>query len=287
MTAAPESPSLPYLRPRKADSHKGDYGRVMLVGGSQGMAGSISLSAMAALRGGAGLVLVAVPESCQNVVAGFEPSYMTAGLPEDDEGRISLAAKDEIVRLAKHASVIAIGPGLGRSDDLDELVAWIYRVVPKPIVVDADAINALAEQPEILGKAGAARILTPHPGEFAGLMGQTAESIEARRAQAFEMAASCKKLVLVVKGHQTFITDGKTTATGTTGNPGMATGGTGDVLTGLVAALIGQGMSPFDAAHLGVHLHGKAGDLAAKDKGQVSLIASDLIDYLPRAFGNA
>ncbi|MCA9247903.1 MAG: NAD(P)H-hydrate dehydratase [Planctomycetales bacterium] len=284
MTSPADNTSLPYLPPRKPESHKGDYGRVLLIGGSRGMAGSISLSAMAALRGGAGLVKVAVPSVCQDLVAGFEPSYMTVGLAADESGRIAAEARDQIIASAKEATVLAIGPGLGRSAALDELVAWLYRVIPKPMVLDADALNALANQLDVLPHAGAARLLTPHPGEFARLVGSQAESLEARRAQAFELAARSERLVVVLKGHHTFVTDGKTTATGSTGNPGMATGGSGDVLTGLIAALLAQGMNPLDAAHLGVHLHGLAGDLAAADLGQQSLIASDLIKYLPQAF---
>ncbi len=279
----PVNRQLPRLPARLAESHKGDYGRGLLVGGSQGMAGAMALAGQAALRAGVGLLKLAVPDVCQATVAGFEPSYMTVGLASDAEGRIAAAAREMVIEQARQATAIGIGPGLGQSDALDELVVWMYRILPTPMVVDADALNALARHPDVLGKAGGPRILTPHPGEFVRLTGLPAESLETRRAQAFELAARCK-VVVVLKGHQTLVSDGKKTVTNPTGNPGMATGGAGDVLTGLLTALVCQGMSPWEAGQLGVYVHGLAGDLAAEQLGQVSLIASDLIGYLPAAF---
>src|SRR4051812_8091186 len=274
---------LPSIPPRKPDSHKGDYGRVLLIGGSQGMAGAIALAGMAALRSGAGLVKLATASSCQATVASFEPSAMTIALPADDQGRISEAALAAIVEAAKEATVLACGPGLGRSDALAHVVAWLYQNTYQPIVFDADALTLLAREPSVLTKAGGPRILTPHPGEFARLLGRPSFPPNERESLAREFARA-NKLVLVLKGHQTVIADGTRTAINQTGNPGMATGGTGDVLTGVITALVAQGLSPYDAARLGVHVHGLAGDLAAEELGQVSLIASDLIQYLPRAW---
>ncbi|HVX62959.1 MAG TPA: NAD(P)H-hydrate dehydratase [Pirellulales bacterium] len=275
---------LPQLPPRDPESHKGDFGRALLIGGSRGMTGAVSLAGMAALRGGAGLVHLAMPEPCLDVVASFEPSYMTAPLAADDQGRIAGQAQRSIEELAARATAVGCGPGLGRSVDLTQLVTWLYESLSVPAVFDADALNALAERPDVLARPGGPRILTPHPGEFQRLTSGESRLPRGEAEQAAtELAARCG-IVVVLKGHRTFITDGRQQAHNETGNPGMATGGTGDVLTGLTTALLCQNLSPFDAARLGVHLHGLAGDLAAAELGQVSLIASDLVRFLPAAF---
>lgn len=273
---------LPRLAPRTPDAHKGSFGTALIVGGSRGMSGAVALAGMAALRGGAGLVRLAVPNSVQAIVAGFEPSYMTLSLPSDRVGRISAKARDLILAAAETATVVGLGPGLGRSPGLGLLVAWLYEHLAKPLVVDADGLNALAGRPESLDRPGGPRILTPHPGEFDRLAGRRL-SPEERPPLAQRLAAQWKAVV-VLKGHGTFVTDGQHGSINPTGNPGMATGGSGDVLTGLITALACQGLSPLEAARLGVYLHGLAGDLAAAELGQVSLIASDLVRFLPQAF---
>jgi len=275
---------LPTLRPREANSHKGDFGRALLVGGSRGMSGAISLSGQAALRSGAGLVTLAVPSCVLDVVASIEPSYMTTPLVDEDD-HIALSAAETVVGLAQNSTAVGLGPGLGRRPNLIELVVALYREINKPMVIDADALFALAERKEALANPGAPRILTPHPGEFARLTGTLPEGpqrITAAAELALQDAGSTT--VVVLKGHNTVVTDGTQFSINRTGNPGMATGGTGDVLTGIITALLCQGLTPFDAARLGVHVHGLAGDLAAEDLGQVSMIASDLIHYLPKAF---
>lgn len=282
MMTDPKDHPFPRLPERASDAHKGDFGFALIVGGSRGMSGAVALAGMAALRGGAGLVRLAVPDRCVETVAAFEPSYMTLPLPADPDGRIAPEAFDRIVEWTDWATVVALGPGLGRSQGLDELVGRLYRELPKPMVVDADALNALATQPEVLVEPGGPRVLTPHPGEFARLIEKRLSGEEAERA-AVELAASYG-VVVVLKGHRTLTTDGKRWAKNTTGNPGMATGGTGDVLTGLITALACQGLEPFEAAQLGVHLHGLSGDCAAAELGEVSLIASDLVEFLPDAF---
>ncbi len=284
MTESTNSPGpLPRLAPRQPESHKGDYGRVLLIGGSQGMAGAIALSGMAALRSGAGLVKVATASACQPTVASFEPSFMTIALDCDAAGRIAASARDQIDEAARQATVIGCGPGLGRSDQLVELIAWLYESCSRPMIVDADALNALSQQADRLPKHAGARILTPHPGEFGRLIGR--ERIDpALRQSLAESLAQRAGATILLKGHRTVVTDGRRTAINTTGNPGMATGGTGDVLTGIITALVGQGLAPFDAARLGAHAHGLAGDLAAAELGETSLIARDLVDYLPRAW---
>jgi ADP-dependent NAD(P)H-hydrate dehydratase len=289
VTATP----LPRLAPRRPESHKGDFGRALVVGGSRGMSGAITLSGMATLRGGAGLVTLAVPRTIQDVVAGCNPSYMTIALTDDGE-RIDRRAAKDVIALAESATAVALGPGLGRSAALTEFVASLYTSITRPMVVDADALVAIAARPELLAQPGGARVLTPHPGEFVRLAGRAipdakrlAVGDDSQRSQvAAELARkdATAKTVIVLKGHRTAITDGARVALNSTGNPGMATGGSGDVLTGLTTALLCQSLEPFDAARLAVHIHGLAGDLAAERLGQVSLISSDLIDYLPAAF---
>jgi len=272
---------LPRLAPRQPHDHKGTFGTALLIGGSRGMSGAIALAGMAALRGGAGLVRLGVPDVVLDAVASFAPPYTTIALPSDRKGRIALDARAAILAAARQATVVGLGPGLGRSLGLEALVCSLYQSLPNPLVVDADALNALAARPEALLRPGGPRILTPHPGEFARLCGQ-AVAID-QRAAAADAAAQRWGVVLVLKGHATVITDGRRHGINATGNPGLGTGGTGDVLTGLITALACQHLTPWDAARLGVHLHGLAGDLAAADLGQTALTATDLIDYLPRA----
>lgn len=267
---------------------------MLLVGGSRGMTGAMGLAGTAALRSGAGLVTVAVPECCQFVVAGYEPAYMSMGLPDDGAGRIDARLSD-VLRDGWNDPrnvVLGIGPGIGRSRPVAQLVCDVYEQWQGALVVDADGLNALAAHPARLRRPGGPRVMTPHPGEFKRLaadkLGSTASGSGTSDRTilcgvARELAAECGA-VIVLKGHATLITDGQTDAINETGNPGMATGGSGDVLTGVVAALIAQRMKPLDAARLGVFVHGLAGDLAARQLGQVSLVASDLPDYLPAAF---
>jgi NAD(P)H-hydrate epimerase len=271
------------LLDRPEASHKGDFGRALLIGGSRGMSGAIALAGMAALRGGAGLVKLAVPDACLDTIAAIEPSYITVPLACDKQGRIALAAQGKIEELASDATCVACGPGLGRSDELDQLVASLYRSLSNPMVVDADGLNALATRTEQLGEHAGPRIITPHPGEFRRLSAVSDVSPEEMVPLAAELAAM-HDLVVVLKGHRTLIADPTRQARNPTGNPGMATGGTGDVLTGLLVALVCQNVPPFEAAQLAVYLHGLAGDLAAIELGQPSLIASDLVDFLPCAF---
>jgi ADP-dependent NAD(P)H-hydrate dehydratase len=275
--------NLPRLAPRRPDSHKGDFGHALLIGGSQGMAGSISLSAMACLRSGVGLATVATPAACQPTVAGFEPSLMTAPLDCDEDGRIAASSLKRIRELAEPATVVACGPGLGRSDGVRTVVAELYRTLKQPMVVDADALNALSTLKDALPQHAGPRILTPHPGEFARLVGVSNLALGARHFAATTLAKQAN-IVVLLKGHPTLVTDGARQVLNTTGNPGMSTAGSGDVLTGVITALVAQGLPPFEAVQLGAHVHGLAGDLAAEKLGQVSMIASDLLRFLPEAF---
>jgi NAD(P)H-hydrate epimerase len=225
-----------------------------------------------------------VPSSIQDVVASYEPSLMTQGLPEE-HGQLTKMATGYISDAERDATAVAIGPGLGRSDYLTDVVEDICGAHARPTVFDADALFAIAERQHLLDKSGGPRVLTPHPGEFQRLSGKLPRDDERVEAAAKLAGRDSKKqTVVVLKGQHTVVTDGSRYAVNHTGNPGMATGGSGDVLTGIITALLCQGLAPFEAARLGVHVHGLAGDFAAAELGQVSLIASDLIDYLPKAF---
>ncbi|MBN1855228.1 MAG: NAD(P)H-hydrate dehydratase [Pirellulales bacterium] len=277
------------LPARQPASHKGDFGRVLIIGGSRNYSGAVALAGMAALRSGAGLVTLAVPDSIQATVAGHEPSMMTYRLPEDDAGQIGIGAAKALESACIQATAIAIGPGLGRGPAIRQLVHWLYTTTPQPVVVDADGLNALAEVPEDLFEPAGPRILTPHPGEFARLSHATPppgteDSARIHAAVAFAANNPAGRILVVLKGHHTVITDGKQYAVNPTGNPGMATGGSGDVLTGILAAMRCQDLSPLEAARMAVHVHGLAGDLAAAELGEISMIASDLIRFLPAAF---
>jgi NAD(P)H-hydrate epimerase len=283
---------LPPLPARRPDSHKGDYGRALVIGGSRGMSGAITMTGLATLRGGAGLVTLAVPHSIQNIVASFSPCFMTHGLGEQN-GMFPAADVAQVLSLAENMTALALGPGLGRSNEVTSFVAHAYREVKQPIVVDADALFALADEPQAFAKPGGPRVLTPHPGEFTRLSAAVLQSSNEAHQEDKERVADATRLaqedpsgqtVIVLKGHHTVVADHERGSINQTGNPGMATGGSGDVLTGVITALLCQGLTPFDAARLGVHVHGLAGDLAALELGQVSLIATDLIDYLPQAF---
>lgn len=278
--------SLPLLPSRTDDAHKGDCGRALVIAGSRGMSGAACLAATASLRGGAGLVTAAVPQGIQDIVAGYEPSYLTAGLPEDELGRLKPAALKRIQELVEPQNAAAIGPGLGQSSGLQELVCDLYDSVQIPLVVDADALNLLARRPYLFKRPGgaAARILTPHPGEFSRMTGIEASVIQQDRQKYAVEFARRNEVVLVLKGHHTIITDGKHLAVNQTGNSGLATGGTGDVLTGLITGLLAQGMIPFEAAQLGAHVHGLAGDLAAEELSKPGMIASDLLRRIGRAW---
>ena len=273
---------LPRLPRRSADTHKGDYGKILVVAGSRGMVGAALLAAEAAYRGGAGLVTIGTPDSLVHAVSGRQTCAVVVGLP-DQAGTLGPGAADEVATLLEKSDVLAMGPGLGAGSFTVEEVRQVVRTSPRPMVLDADALNAFADHPDLLGRGGSARVLTPHVVELARLTGLTPEAIRKDRRGTAGEAARRFLGVVVLKGHRTVITDGRRTAINATGNPGMATGGSGDVLTGLIAALLGQGLETFDAARLGAHLHGLAGDLAASKIGQVSLMATDLLAYLPSA----
>lgn len=254
------------LPKRKADTHKGDYGKVLIVAGSPGMTGAAVLASRGALRSGAGLVYLAVPKSLVNFVDTMTPEVIT--LSFDDIKKIK-------------PDTIAIGPGLGVSSRTREILSSIV-CRPSSIVIDADALNVIARDFELREKNEV--IITPHPGEMSRLIGKSVQYVQANRIRVAKEAAKKYNCIVVLKGHKTVVASpaGKIYVN-STGGPGMATGGVGDVLTGMIAGLSGQGISSWDAAISGVYLHGRAGDLAAKEKGEYSMTASDLIEKIPNA----
>ena len=278
--------AIPRLAPRARDGHKGRYGTVLVIAGGRGMAGAAALCGASALRSGAGLVRVATSAEVQPVVASFEPSYMTYPLPSGEDGLIDfLGSRPTFERLVEPADVIAVGPGLGQSDDLRGLIRFLIDDVDRPLVLDADALNLIAGHADWLKGRTKPVVLTPHPGEFARLVGSDVAAVQSDRLRhAAELARIADPVVVVLKGEGTIVTDGTHYYINTTGNPGMATGGAGDVLTGVIAALIGQGLAAFEAARLGVFAHGLAGDIARDHHGEIGMIAGDIVDSLPDAF---
>jgi len=276
---------VPRLPRRDHSGHKGTYGTVQVVAGSVGMAGGAVLVGRAALRSGAGLVKVACPASVQAIVAAGNPCYTTFGIRLHTDGSFAEGTAHEVISLGKAADAVAIGPGLGQEAGVANFVKAVVAGLPEvPLILDADALNAIAPFKDAFPRRAEPLILTPHPAEFGRLLGvPTREVIEKRLLLAVEFAAQTG-VVLLLKGANTLVTDGKRLYRNTTGNAGMATGGSGDTLTGIIAALVGQGMSEFDAAALGAWVHGRAGDLAAAKLGQTSLTATDIIEHLPAVF---
>jgi hydroxyethylthiazole kinase-like uncharacterized protein yjeF len=283
---AEKTRGVPPLPRRSREANKGDCGRVLIVGGSRGMLGAPCLAARAAGRGGAGLVKVAVPEGLWDSVALKLDEYLTAGLPATPAGALSEDAFDPLLELAAWADVVVLGPGLGTAAETVAVVRLAVREITKPLVLDADGLNAFAGRMEDLKARprGSPLILTPHPGEMARLLKTTAQAVQKDREAAVRECIAATGAVVVLKGAGTLVADARRLYVNRTGNPGMATGGTGDVLAGLLGALLGQGLRAYDASCLAVYLHGLAGDLAVKRLGEWSLVAGDLVDFLPQAF---
>jgi NAD(P)H-hydrate epimerase len=270
------------LRPKNA--HKGSAGRVTLAAGSCGYVGAAALSSFAAVKGGAGLVTLLTPENTREVLAIKLTEVMVKGLPcsETDNRLLTEEALDIVSEALDKADVLAIGPGFGVSEETGSLIREILVTVAVPSVIDADAITALKDHTELLSHMLAEKVLTPHPGEMARITGIRVSEIEKNRVEVARLYAEKWQAVVVLKGVPTVVAlpDG-TVYLNTAGTPAMATGGSGDVLTGLIAALIGQGLTVADAAVAGVYLHGLAGELAAR--GSVGLAASELLQMLPEA----
>ena len=274
------------IGPRPADSNKGKYGHVLVIGGSLGKAGAAAMAGISALRTGAGLSTVATPKSVLATVAGFHPEIMTEPLPETDAGTISLNAAGRLRQLAKGMTVLAVGPGISRVPETSEFVRALVRDSELPVVLDADGLNAFEGRTKELAGKGRTLAITPHPGEMARLAGCSIADVQKDRLGTARSFARAHDLIVVLKGHRTLVVqpDGEAWVN-LTGNPGMSTGGTGDILTGMVAAMIAQNpKNVFLAACAAVHLHGCSGDVMRETLGEYSMIATDLLKGLPEAF---
>ncbi len=279
---------LPTLLSREnQNAHKGDFGHVFILAGSPRFSGAAALCCLGALRSGAGLVTLGIPESLNNVFIKIKSKEaMTLPLPETQEKTLSLSGYKKIKAFAKTVDVLVLGPGLSRNKSTQSLLRQIISETTRPMVIDADGLNALVGNLKTLDARRStpyATILTPHPGEMARLLGVSVKRVQSQRSKISRKFAKGHKVTLVLKGHDSIVADPQRLYINKTGNPGMATAGSGDVLTGMIGAFLGQGLSAYDAARFAVYLHGLAGDLAAKEKTQISLIASDIIDKIPEA----
>lgn len=276
---------MKFLKGRRRSAHKGDFGHLFVVAGAVGYTGAATLCSQAALLSGSGMVTLGIPKSLNLIVAKKLTEVVTLPLPETRKQTFSVRALPQILKKMEVVDALAIGPGLSQHP---ETVRLIHRLIPKlkkPVVVDADGLNAVAKQIQILKRTSAPLVITPHPGEMGRLIGGGSRFVQKDRVGVAKHFAVRYNSVTVLKGHRTVVVSpqGKRYLN-RTGNPGMASAGCGDVLTGIIGSFLGQGMSPFEAACRGVYVHGLAGDLAAKEKGETSLIATDLLKMLPQAF---
>jgi NAD(P)H-hydrate epimerase len=276
------------LAPRARDGNKGSYGHVLVIGGSLGKAGAAAMAGFAALRAGAGLSTVATPKAVLATVASFHPELMTTALAETEKGTITLAAIDSALDTLLQHKTLAIGPGISRNSETSEFVREIVQRSSNdsPLVVDADALNAFEGATDKLSGRDRTLIITPHPGEMSRLTGLSIAKIQANRLEVARTFARAHDVIVVLKGHRTLIAAPSGDVwVNPTGNPGMATGGTGDILTGIIAGLIAQHpRRALEATALAVYLHGLAGDFAGESIGENSLVATDLLRFLPDAF---
>jgi len=267
---------LSLLPERDVNAHKGDFGKILLLCGSRGYTGAAALAAMGALRCGAGLVFLGVPESIYTIEAVKLTEPIVFPMP-DEEGMLSAKALPKILKRLPQMDAVLIGCGLGQSEGTLAAVRTVLENAQCPVVVDADGINVLSRHMDILRERHRPTILTPHAGEFARLGGVSGDRVAA--AERFAQKHGC---ILLLKGHRTVITDGELSYVNQTGNPGMAVGGSGDVLAGMITALLGQGMLPLTAAACAAWLHGAAGDLCAAELGQYAMLPTDMLEVLPR-----
>jgi NAD(P)H-hydrate epimerase len=296
-TGTVEKEAMSMLIPeRPANSYKGDYGHALVIAGSRGKTGAALMTSRACLRTGAGMVTIGIPETLSDIFQGRVTEEMVLPLPDDGRGMLSPEALGPILNfVSQKADVIAIGPGIGVSDATRRMMTELIMTSPVPLVIDADGLNSLAGAKDVLKKAKSPLILTPHTGEMARLLRQKTENeddiseiiadISRDRINTTVSFSKDTGIYLVLKGAPTIIAEpGGKVLINTTGNPGMASAGSGDVLTGMISALLGQGLNPLDASVLGTYMHGMGGDIAASEKGMHSMIATDIIEKIPNAF---
>jgi len=274
-----------FFPPRKAASHKGDFGKIFILAGSRDFPGAPYLASMAALRAGAGLITLGVPEQLYPIMAYKLAEVMVRQFPGVNNGALGHQSETGILSFLKTQNVLAIGPGLGTHSETQRLIRRVVLAWPGAKVIDADGLNALKGNASILKKLGTSTIITPHPGEAGRLFNETVPADDAGRKKFATEKAAKYGVVVVLKGHHTVVAArGRDVYVNKTGNPGLATGGSGDVLTGIVAAFLGRGLEPFRAAQCAVFIHGLAADLAVKKFGEESLAPTDVLDFLPEAF---
>ena len=273
---------------RRLNSHKGDYGHVFILAGSAGLTGAAYLTSQASLLSGSGLVTLGIPKSLNSIMEVKLTEVMTKPLAETKDLTLSLRAFWQIRSTLAQFDALAIGPGLSEHPETKKLVHKLLSSLSKPLVLDADGINALVGNLKVLNKVKVELIITPHPGEMARLLNLKVAQIQKNRSKIAKDFAKKYKLVVVLKGHRSVVANrAGEIYINKTGNPGMASGGCGDVLTGIITSFLGQGISPFLAAKLAVYVHGLAADIAVKENGEISLIATDILDKLPQALKKA
>jgi NAD(P)H-hydrate epimerase len=279
-----ESDIRPLFPPRPVEAHKGTYGHLLVIAGSVGKTGAAALAGRSALRSGVGLCTVATPASQQPIVAGFSMETMTEPIAETASQSLAVKAREHLVELGMQRDAVALGPGISLDTETQALARALVAEVPRPMVVDADALSALAGHLDLLGQAPGARILTPHPGEMARMLGLSIAQVQGDRIETVRRFCLEYRVHLVLKGSRSVLgsPDGRVFIN-PTGNPGMATGGSGDVLTGMIGAFLARRFDPLTALQAGCYLHGLAGDLAAADRGEEGLVAGDIIECIPAA----
>lgn len=271
------------LSKRKPNTHKGDYGHVFVLAGSKGLTGAATLCSQAALRVGAGLVTLGIPEGLNSILEVKLTEVMTLPLPETEEASLSFRAKDKILDFLQKCDCVIIGPGLSRNEETQKLVRFLLKKISLPMVLDADGINALVGYLKILENIKGELILTPHIGEFSRITGISIEEIKKNKISVVKNFLKEYNITIILKGHRSIVAKREKIYINKTGNPGMATAGSGDVLSGMIGGFLSQKISHFEAAKLAVYLHGLAGDLAKKEKTEYGLIASDILENIPRA----
>ena len=276
---------IKFLKDRSKDTHKGDYGHLFIIGGSPGLTGAVCLAGLAALRSGCGLVTIGIPETLNYIIEIKLTEVMSLPLPETEDHFISEKASDKVLEFIEgKIDAVLIGPGISLNPETKKFVKKIITEINKKLIIDADALKIISENIDILKKLKVNPVLTPHPGEMKYLTGLEISYIQKNRIKIAKNFANQYNVVLVLKGYRTIVTNGENTYVNLTGNPGMATAGSGDVLAGIIGSFLAQGEDEFISAKYGVFIHGLAGDIAVKDKGEISLIASDIIEKLPIVF---
>lgn len=275
------------IKQRSKDTHKGNYGHVFILAGSAGLTGAAYLASQAALLSGSGLVTLGIPKSLNSIMEVKLTEVMTLPLEETKEQTFSGISKRKILKFAQNTDVMAIGPGISRNRETGRLVRSLVKELDKPLVIDADGLNAFKGKANLLKAHKESLVITPHPGEMSRLIGEDVSLIQRDRKGIARRVSRRYNCITVLKSARTVIANPRGDIyINETGNPGMATGGVGDILTGMIASFIGQGLTPFGAAKLAVYLHGCTGDLAMREKGEIALIASDLLRKLPTVYKN-